>query len=289
MTVQRFIGRLGVVLAWVTGVSVIATTGTPATAAPGFVTRLDLPGQFTPGGDPATILAVVATSDRGDCRKVRWSLVLRVAGLRLDQVRVDRVEETGSFPVQVRAEGDAARLTDTELDPGELCRDRTVTARYQLAFAAEAAGRVTLTAEAYDAQSRLLASGAATRAVAGTGAAPAPSVTEPADPASASPDPVESTDPVGESQVDQPPAEVIPVPTDEPVVVSGAGGARPDPAASSGPLGMVQVGFLTGALLLFLGVGLLMRVRQRLLGALNRGADRDPDPGTEESGRLRPA
>ena len=194
MAVRQMIGRLGVVLACVTGMGVIAT-GTPAGAAPGFDTRLDLPGQFTAGGDPATISAVVSTSERGECRKVRWSLVLRVAGLRLDQVRVDRVEETGSFPVQVRAEGDAARLTDTELDPGELCRDRTVTARYRIAFGAEAAGgRVTVTAEAFDARSRLLASGSATRTVAGDRARPTPSATRPAE----TPSPDESTEPAPE-------------------------------------------------------------------------------------------
>ena len=65
------------------------------------------------------------------------------------------------------------------------------------------------------------------------------------------------------------------MPTDEPVVASGTGGGgRPDPAANSDRWGLVQVGFLTGALLLFLGVGLLMRVRHRLLGVVTGGTDR---------------
>ncbi|MEV4628764.1 hypothetical protein AB0J90_21095 [Micromonospora sp. NPDC049523] len=270
VAVRQIIGRLGVVLAGVTGVGLLAT-GTPVSAAPGFDTRLDLPGQFTAGGDPATISAVVGTSERGECRKVRWSLVLRVAGLRLDQVRVDRVEETGSFPVQVRADGDTARLTDTELDPGELCRDRTVTARYRIAFGAEAAGgRVTVTAEAFDARSRLLASGSATRTVAGSRARATPSATRP----TGSPSPEATEAAPEESAEEEQPDELIPVPTEEPVVASGTGGGRPDPAANSGRLGLVQVGFLTGALLLFLGVGLLMRVRHRLLGAVTGGAGR---------------
>lgn len=266
MAVRQIIGRLGVVLAGVTGVGLLAT-GTPVSAAPGFDTRLDLPGQFTAGGEPATISAVVGTSERGECRKVRWSLVLRVAGLRLDQVRVDRVEETGSFPVQVRADGDAARITDTELDPGELCRDRTVTARYRIAFGAEAAGgRVTVTAEAFDARSRLLASGSATRTVAGNRARPTPTATRPTE----TPSP-EATEAAPEESAGEQSNELIPVPTDEPVVASGTGGGRPDPAANSGRLGLVQVGFLAGALLLFLGVGLLMRVRHRLLNAVTGG------------------
>ncbi|WP_326560068.1 hypothetical protein [Micromonospora sp. NBC_01796] len=281
VAVRQIIGRLGVVLAGVTGVGLLAT-GTPVSAAPGFDTRLDLPGQFTAGGDPATISAVVGTSERGECRKVRWSLVLRVAGLRLDQVRVDRVEETGSFPVQVRADGDTARLTDNDFDPGELCRDRTVTARYRIAFGAEAAGgRVTVTAEAFDARSRLLASGSATRTVAGNRARATPSATR----TTASPSPEATEAAPEESAEDEQPNELIPVPTEEPVVASGTGGGRPDPAANSGGLGLVQVGFLTGALLLFLGVGLLMRVRHRLLGAVTGGAGRALGRGAQRAGR----
>ncbi|RKR91038.1 hypothetical protein BDK92_5422 [Micromonospora pisi] len=270
MAVRRFIGRLGAVLACVTGIGLVAT-GTPAGAAPGFDTRLELPGQFTAGGAPVTVAAVVSTTDRGDCRKVRWSTVLRVDGFRLDQVRVDRVEETGSFPVQVRAEGNAARLTDTDLDPGQLCRDRTVTAQYRIAFAAEAAGgRVTVTAEAFDARSRLLASGSATRTVAGDRGVPTPSRTRSSP--TPTPEPSESEESATEQESSE---ELVPVPSDTPVVASGAGGGRTDPAANSGRLGLVQVGFLTGALMLFLGVGLLMRVRHRLLNAVtSRGGGR---------------
>lgn len=272
MAVRRFIGRLGAVLVCATGIGLTAA-GTPASAAPGFDTRINLPGQFTAGGAPATISAVVSTSERGECRKVRWSLVLQVDGLRLDQVRVDRVEETGSFPVQVQAEGNAARLTDNDLDPGQLCRDRTVTATYRIAFGAEAAGgRVTVTAEAFDARSRLLASGSGTRAVAGNRAAPTPSKTR----GTPTPEPTESEPAVEQESSD----ELIPVPSDSPVVAAGTGGGRTDPAANSGRLGLVQVGFLTGALLLFLGVGLLMRVRHRLLHAVTgRSGDRSPDRG----------
>ena len=71
---------------------------------------------------------------------------------------MDRVEETGSFPLEIRAEGDVARLTDRQLDPGTLCPGRTVTARYRVAFAEDVTrGRITLAAEAYDANLRLLA------------------------------------------------------------------------------------------------------------------------------------
>ena len=60
-------------------------------------------------------------------------MVLTVDGADLDQVRVDRVEEDGNFPLRVRTEGDTARLTDVRLDPGQLCRgtdrDRPVPGR----------------------------------------------------------------------------------------------------------------------------------------------------------------
>ena len=146
-----------------------------------------LPGRFTAGEQVRTISAVVSQTDRrGGCAKVRWSMVLSVQGLRLDQVKMDRVEETGDFPLEIRTEGDVARLTDRQLDPGTLCPGRTVTARYRVAFAEDVTqGRVTLAAEAYDANARLLARQTATRSVVGVGGAPTSKPKPTSDPAGA--------------------------------------------------------------------------------------------------------
>ncbi|MEV6690896.1 hypothetical protein AB0M35_05395 [Micromonospora sp. NPDC051196] len=254
--------RIGVVLACLTGVDVAMAA--PAHAA--FATELSgLPEQFTAGGRAATVSAVVSRDDPGGCLKVRWSMVLAVQGLRLDQVRVDRIEETGSFPVEVRVDGDVARLTDRQLDPGTLCRGRTVTAQYRIGFTGDVEqGRVSLAAEAYDRNLRLLSRQTATREVVGRGAVTPPTTAAP------TPSSVPTVDPTDE------PTEVPTVdPADEePDAVEDdaiAGGAADPPAAgaagnrvsqSGSGIGLTEAAFLLGGLLLFLGVGLLMRLRQ---------------------------
>ncbi|PZF97348.1 hypothetical protein [Micromonospora deserti] len=271
MTVWQYALRAGVVLACLTGVALAAAS--PAQAA--FATELSgLPDEFTAGDQVETVSAVVSRSDDdGGCVKVRWSMVLRVQGLRLDQVKMDRVEENGSFPLEIRTDGDVARLTDRQLDPGTLCPDRTVTARYRLAFAEDVTrGRVTLEAEAYDPDLRLLARQTATRTVVG------PNATEPA--AEPTDPPAEPTEPAIEGTDE---AE----PTDEPVaeVPPAAGAGRP--VSQSGGFGVVQAAFLLGGLLLFLGAGLLMRLRQLTRTAGGDGDDVGPDRWERPAGRTR--
>ncbi|WP_091435769.1 hypothetical protein [Micromonospora yangpuensis] len=254
MTVWRYALRVGVVLACLSGVQ--AALAAPAHAA--FSTELSgLPAEFTAGGRAETVSAVVSRSDNGGCQKVRWSMLVQVRGLGLDQVRIDRVEETGSFPVQVSTEGGAtARLTDRQLDPGTLCRDRTVTAQYRVAFVGDVGeGRVTLAAEAYDVNNRLLARQTATRSVVGERAAPpAPPAPEPTAESTPEPTPEPSLEPTVEAEI---PVEE-PVESTEPAVAE-AGANRP--VAQSGGFGMVHAAFLLGGLLLFLGVSLLLRLR----------------------------
>ena len=165
---RRWRVRVGLVLGVLVGTGLVAVPADAAAA--GFSTELSgLPDRFTGGGAVRTVAAVVSSTG-GDCVKVRWSMVLQVRGLRLDQVRIDRIEETGPFPVEIRTEGDVARLTDRRLDPGTLCPGRTVTARYRLALAEDVeAGRIGFTAEAYGANQRLLARQTASRTVLGAG------------------------------------------------------------------------------------------------------------------------
>lgn len=207
--------------------------------------------------------AVVSRTDRrGGCVKVRWSMVLSVQGLRLDQVKMDRVEETGDFPLQIQTDGDVARLTDRQLDPGTLCPGRTVTARYRVAFAEDVTqGRVTLAAEAYDANARLLARQTATRSVVGPGGTPTST-------------PKPTATPSEPSETPSAPAEEESTSVDEPVgdyPVDAAPPAPGRPVSQTGGFGVVQAAFLLGGLLLFLGMGLLMRLRH-----LTRAAGGDP-------------
>ncbi|PGH46608.1 hypothetical protein GA0070622_5009 [Micromonospora sediminicola] len=263
--------RIGLVLTCLAGAGYGGAA--PARAAAAFSTELSgLPDEFTAGDRVETLSAVVSRSDRGarsECVKVRWSMLLRVDGLRLDQVKVDRVEETGSFPLEIRADGDTARLTDRELDPGVLCPGRTVTARYRVAFAEDVGrGRVSFAAEAYDPQSRLLARRTASRQVVGEAAEPTPEPT----PTSAEP-----TDPPSEEPATEDP--VTEEPTDAAVVEPPPPGAAGRPVAATGGFGVVQAAFLLGGLLLFLGAGLLLRMRRLLRTA--DGVEEDLPPSFE--------
>ena len=254
MSVWRYALRIGVVLSCISAAGFGAAV--PARAAAGFATELSgLPDEFTAGDRVETLSAVVSRSDGGGCVKVRWSMLLGVQGLRLDQVRIDRVEESGSFPLQIRAEGAVARLTDRELDPGTLCPGRTVTARYRVAFADDVTrGRVSFAAEAYDEDLRLLARQTATRQVVGEGVEATPSAT---------PEPSEgSAEPTASANDPQNPAEATP--SDEAVVELPPPGAAGRPVAQAGGFGVVQAAFLLGGLLLFLGAGLLLRLRHLL-------------------------
>ncbi|MEH1100020.1 hypothetical protein [Micromonospora sp. CPCC 205561] len=279
MTVWRYALRAGMVLACLTG------AGLPAPARAAFSTELSgLPARFTAGDRVETVSAVVSRAG-GGCVKVRWSMVLRVRGMRLDQVRMDRVEEAGSFPLEVRTDGDVARLTDRRLDPGTLCPGRTVTARYRLAFARDVTrGRVTLAAEAYDANLRLLSRQTATRSVVGPDAGATPSgrpgagTTGSGPVVDAEPGPATPGE-SGPATTGEPPA------ADEPgtdAVPAAAGGGRP--VARSGVFGMTQAAFLLGGLLLSLGLGLLLRLRQ-----LTRAGGPAEDDARPARGRDRPA
>ncbi|WP_245670155.1 hypothetical protein [Micromonospora mirobrigensis] len=271
MRVWRCALRVGLVLAGV--LSAGAVVAPPAQAAPGFATELSgLPDEFAAGDGVRTVSAVVSRTDGGGCLKVRWSLVLSVRGLRLDQVRVDRVEDSGSFPLDVRADGDVARLTDRQLDPGTLCPDRTVTARYRVAFAGDVAqGRVTLAAEAYDEQLRLLARQTATRSVLGGSAPTAEPTVEPTAEGVPTVEPTARTVPTEEPvEEESTPAQV---PAAEP---PPAGGDAGRPVSRAGGFGVVQAAFLLGGLLLFLGVGLLLRLRSLVRTTGDEEADAAP-------------
>ncbi|MFI9642384.1 hypothetical protein ACIG87_20345 [Micromonospora sp. NPDC051925] len=252
--------RVGVVLACLSGTGLAGPA--PASAADRFATVLSgLPDEFTADDQVRTVSAVVSRRGNGGCVKVRWSMVLSVQGLRLDQVKMDRIEESGSFPLEIKSEGDVARLTDRQLDPGTLCPDRTVTATYRVAFAEDVTrGRITMAAEAYDPNLRLLARQSATRQVVGT----APPTTPAAEPTTESPEPTEEalepTEPTEEALAEVPPPA-----------------AANRSANQSGGFGVVQAAFLLGGLLLFLGVGLLMRLRQLTRTAADGGeADARP-------------
>lgn len=228
------------------GTAVLALPAAASAAVDGVdVTITEVPDAFEAGAGARTV-EVVASTDRGDrCRKVRWSMVLRVEGVDLDQVEVNRIEEDDSFPLRVQTDGDTARLTDVRFDPGSLCRGRTVTARYRVAFDDDAPeGSVTFQAQAFDAATRLLQEASATSRVVGN---------EDEDEPSPSPEPSESdaAEPVAEE------------PSDEAAAPPAVGLAARPAAGQGGVPSLLGPGLIVGAALVFAGVGLLVRIRMR--------------------------
>jgi hypothetical protein len=240
-SVWRFASRVSVVLGCLVAGTVVA--GSPASAAQGVTVRIsEVTGQFEAGGAPAQV-TVVATKRTRECIKVRWSLVLRVENVNLDQITVDRREEDGSFPVDFQTGGAEARLTDERLDPGTLCRNRSVTARYTIAFDDDATGgRVTFRTEAYDARNEFLESDTATRNVEGD-ASPSPSP---------SPTPTQSDAAESTEEAEAP--------------IAGGGIGEPlEPTSGSGGSGLLPVGLAVGGMMVFLGLTLLLRARRKLV------------------------
>ncbi|MFV2125820.1 hypothetical protein ACFHWS_14975 [Micromonospora sp. LOL_013] len=251
--VGRIAVRVGVGLAAVAGL--MLTAATPAFAQAGYRAQVtELPDEAVAGAGTVEMTVVVSRNLGGECEKVRWSLVLRSDGVGLDEIRAARVEQGTAFAVDVQTDGDDARLTDVQLDPGILCADRTVTAQYQFSFADDAEGKVTFTVEAYDENTQLLADTAATLPVVGEPGGPDPEPSEPAE------EPVDS----------QPGAEV---PDGDAPAGVGGGGPQPVDAIPAGDASGIPVAwFIAGGAMVFVGFGLLLRVRARLMRGLA-----DPD------------
>jgi len=246
-------------------VATLALSGRASAVEPGFAVRItDLPATFGAGAESRT-LTVVASTDRARCQKVRWSLVLRVDGPDLDEIDVDRVEEDGDFPVRVQTDGDTARITDEGLDPGQLCRGRTVTARYQISFGDDAdTGRVLFQPQAFNAAGTLLQEAAGQSPVVGQDPAATESPTE-------SPSP--SPEPSGTEETEEPDEGVDgeePAATGEPEPSEDIDAASAS-ADGEGP-SLLGPGLIVGAVLVFLGVALLLRLRMRSRETARHGA-----------------
>jgi hypothetical protein len=245
IAVRHSAALLSTVLALAGGT--LSLPGRAAAVEPGFTVAITgLPASFTAGDDARTV-TVVASSDQPRCQKVRWSLTLQVDGPKLDDIKVARIEEGGDFPVQVQANGDTAQITDVQLDPGQLCRGRTVTARYQISFDDGAdTGRVTFQAQAFNARRTLLQESTVRSQVAGE--EPAPTRSPSARP---TPTPTDAEEAGDEEQ------------TAEPEPAESTGGIAAVPAADSGTPSLLGPGLIVGGVLVFLGVAVLIRMQLR--------------------------
>ncbi|MCO8271191.1 hypothetical protein M1L60_11365 [Actinoplanes sp. TRM 88003] len=228
----------------------LAAWGSPASAdVPGFEVRTgQAPATFTIGKDAKTYTAVASTDRGRRCLKVRWALTIETEGISLDQVRVTRVENNQAFPVRAEVRDERATVVDEQLDPGQLCRDRTVTAQWSVGFTGPDNGEVTFAAQAFDGTGRLLSStGSQAQVVSPVAAKPTKSP-------SPSPTPVETEDAPDEQDSEA----VADEPEADPPSTDAA--ALNTASSSSNVLG---IGLIVGALMVFLGVGMLLRLRTR--------------------------
>lgn len=195
------------------------------------------PASFTTGKGARTLTAVVSTDRQSRrCLKVRWTLVVQSQGISLDQIKVNRVEDGGTFRVQARITDDGARITDVKPDPGQLCRGRSVTGRWDISFSGPDNGSVSFQARASEG-GRVLSSATTTSRVLDAVAAKP----------STSPSPVvEAT----EATEEQPAAEE-----------SSPAAAALNP--TSGTPSVLGPGLIVGGVLVFAGVALLLRIRSR--------------------------
>jgi hypothetical protein len=234
----------------------LALPGPASAAEPGFEVRVtEAPATFGAGAE-ARALTVVVSTDQRRCQKVRWSLLMRVDGAGLSDAKVSRIEENGEFATQRQDQGNTARITDVQVDPGQLCRGRTVTANYRISFTGDApSGTVTFQPQAFTADGRLLQEATAQAPV--VGQKPAGKENTP------TPEPTQTTPAPEESEDEGLDDAIGPEEPAEPTS-TGAADANPVPAAADGqPPSLLGPGLVVGALLVFAGVGLLLRLRMR--------------------------
>ncbi|MBM2621387.1 hypothetical protein JIG36_38380 [Actinoplanes sp. LDG1-06] len=223
----------------------------PARAdVPGFEVKVgQAPQTFTIGKDARTVTAVASTDRGRRCLKVRWALTIQTKGISLDQVRVTRVENNQSFPVRAGVQDEQATVVDEQPDPGQLCQGRTVTGRWDVAFTGPDDGEVTFQAQAFDGTGRLLSSTGTEIPVVSPVAAK----------------PSESPSPSPSATTEEPPAEedeeVVEEEPDAAAAPTSTDNAALTPASSSS--NVLGIGLIVGALMVFLGVGMLLRLRSR--------------------------
>jgi hypothetical protein len=253
--------RTAALVAVVASVAATLAPGAPASAdvkgGKGVTLSMTQPATFISGGAAGELSVTASSTDqrRPGCRKVRWTLVVQVQGVRLDQVRVKRLEGAGDFPVLVQAAGDTARITDQRFDTGSLCGDKTDTAAYAIAVTG-GTGALAFRSEPHDAAGRLLSTATSeSTVVRDDAAAPPPPSASAAPSSTAGPSPSAEPSPSESDDAVAPPA--APPVTTPPATALIPAGVKDHSPSLLGP------GLIVGGLLVLFGVGLLLRVRRR--------------------------
>jgi hypothetical protein len=231
----------------------------------GFAVNINkAPGTFIVGKDPLTLTAAVST-DRGGqrCSKVRWQLDIKTDGISIDQLRISRIEDDKPFQVRARVGDEDAQLVDVQLDPGQLCQNQTVSSRWDIAFAGPDDGQVDFTVRALDENGRQLSSDDTTSQVlTAVSATPTDSPTESPSP-SATPTDDATTGNDDNASGDDATGQNAATDTPQGAGTSDDAAAAGDLNPTSGTPSVLGPGLIIGAVLVFLGVSLLLRIRTR--------------------------
>lgn len=174
MSVRRHAARLATVGVMLGGL--VAAGASPA-LADGDRVETRSADSFTADGSPRGVAVEVRKRTDG-CVLLRTAVGLRLDGVRPDQVQV-QVNAGGQWvPVGVSGGGGAVNTAPTSPADPRLCKGKSITVRYRVAFLAGApGGRLTVVGEATNAFGRLLGRDAvASRVVGGEPtASPSPS------------------------------------------------------------------------------------------------------------------
>ncbi|MEV4770033.1 hypothetical protein [Micromonospora humida] len=175
MSVRRQVARMVTVGALLAG---LVTLGALPAHADGDRVRVRASGGFSAGGSPGGVTIEVRKRTDG-CVLLRTALGLSLTGAGADQVRVE-VSVGGRWStVPVTGGGGVLQVSRTSSAGPPLCKGKSSTVRYRVAFLAGApAGRLDVVGEATTAVGRLIGRGADTSRVGGRAAgSPTPSPT----------------------------------------------------------------------------------------------------------------
>jgi hypothetical protein len=164
MSVRRQATRLAIVCGLLGGL--VAVGASPALADEDSV-RVRAASSFNANGSPGGVSVEVRKRTDG-CVMVGTVLALRLDGLSADQVQVQVASDGHWVPVSVSGGGNGVVTGRTSPANPTLCKGKSVTVRYRVAFLPGApAGRLQVVGEASAASGRVLGRGADTSKVVG--------------------------------------------------------------------------------------------------------------------------
>jgi hypothetical protein len=172
MSVRRHAARVATVGSLLGGLLVVAAP--PALAAADRV-AVRSASSFTAGGAAGGVAIEVRKRTNG-CVMLRTGLGLRLDGVRPEQVRVQVNSGDRWWPVPLSGGSGAVATTRTSPSDPTLCKGKSKTVRYRVAFlAGTPGGRLTVVGEATTALGRLIGRASASARVGGASATPTPS------------------------------------------------------------------------------------------------------------------